>query len=155
MNTFIATFDERTIAVVNDDILRGTVVNDLVIACLRNGLQVHYADEPAPNVPVVQIQHPKPKQIAPPKRHYKRRKTSVKPASASEFNEGDHVYLAWSNLNDKLKLEMSQYRMTAGVVEDFRSGLGVQKTIGVRFNSDPELTWLRASELARSAGIDQ
>lgn len=59
---------------------------------------------------------------------------------------GDAVYLAWSELEAKRQVRLSQYRMTKGVVAEFQSGF---RSIGVRFNGDPDVIWLRRRELAR------
>lgn len=67
---------------------------------------------------------------------------------------GDRAYLSWLQLSENSKRELSQYRTTAGTVECWRRGTGIRKTVGVRFNSDPELTWLAPSELSRVPEID-
>lgn len=59
---------------------------------------------------------------------------------------GDGVYLAWSQLPEQKRLELSSVRTTKGVVAETRKG---RRPIGVRFNGDPELVYLERVELAR------
>lgn len=63
-----------------------------------------------------------------------------------DYAIGDTVYLAWSGIEAKVQARMSQYRMTKGIVVEFQSGF---RSIGVRFNGDPELIWLKRSEISR------
>lgn len=70
---------------------------------------------------------------------------STNPAD-NKYHIGDTVYLAWSAIEAKHQVRMSQYRMTKGVVAEFQSGF---RSIGVRFNGDPEVIWLKRSELSR------
>lgn len=63
-----------------------------------------------------------------------------------DYAIGDTVYLAWSAMEAKVQSRMSQYRMTKGIVVEFQSGF---RSIGVRFNGDPELIWLKRSEISR------
>src|SRR5256885_132767 len=99
MNIFIASVDGRTVATVSDDVLRQSLVTDLVVACLRSGCSVEYADD-AISVATISTPAPKPKLIAAPKpkRTYKRRQAAqkktikpIKPKSAAEFNTGDRI----------------------------------------------------------------
>jgi hypothetical protein len=62
---------------------------------------------------------------------------------------GERVYLNWSKIAPSAAQHLSQYRLTPGVIEHFRGGQGVRKTVGVRFNADPELTWLAPDETSR------
>ena len=70
---------------------------------------------------------------------------STNPAD-DKYHVGDTVYLAWSEIEAKNQVRMSQYRTTKGVVVEFQSGF---RSIGVRFNGDPETIWFKRVELAR------
>lgn len=70
---------------------------------------------------------------------------STNPAD-DKYHVGDSVYLAWSQLPEKQRLQLSSVRTTKGAVAETRQG---RRPVGVRFNGDPELVWLERVELAR------
>lgn len=72
----------------------------------------------------------------------------------TEFTVGEQVYLNWPTLSDPLRLNLSSQRLAKGQIVEFRSGKGVRRTIGVRFNSDPELTWLAPAEIAYNLHVE-
>jgi hypothetical protein len=70
------------------------------------------------------------------------------PTSAKTWNKGDIVFIAWREISTGARVRFTEKREAMGVVEEFRVGRGISRTIGVRFDSDAELTWLAPRELS-------
>jgi hypothetical protein len=140
-------------------------LRDIMLTWIRDGKTIRFVREPLPPETVkAALASIEPK----PKRPYTRKPKPVRQARKMHATEpattdfpadarhaqDSKVYLSWSNLSERLKVALSTYRTTPGVVEAYRAGRGVSKTYGVRFNSDPELTWLAQDEIASTAEID-
>lgn len=127
----------------------------MVIGALRDGFAISY-EEDRTTTPVNREASPvatKPPRVVKPGKSAKtgrkgKRAHASDPLAAREdaYAIGDAVYLAWSEIEPKHQVRLSQYRMTKGVVAEFQSGF---RSIGVRFNGDPDVIWLRRRELAR------
>lgn len=70
--------------------------------------------------------------------------------AGDKYAIGDTVYLAWHEIELKLQVRLSQYRMTKGTVAEIQSGF---RSVGVRFNGDPELIWFKRRELSRTPEV--
>jgi len=119
----------------------------MLIGALRDGFAVAYetsgttAHPHRAAAPVAT----KPPRVVKPGRKAKRAKPDAAPATLDTYSVGDSVYLAWSGLSESMRLQLSQYRTTKGVVTETRQG---RRPVAVRFNGDPEVYFERR-ELAR------
>lgn len=146
MNQYIATLSGTLIASIFDSVDHHPCVMETVDTWLRHGLSVQLRrDKPVTVIAPIKPANPTPK---------KARKTLHKLIARPDWNTGDTVYLCWSRLPVDPRLHLSQYRHVKGNVENFRSGAGVTKTVGVRFGDDPELIWLRPTELVSTPEVD-
>ena len=65
------------------------------------------------------------------------------------WKQGDIVFVAWRDLaSDNARAYLEEKREAMGVVEEFRSGPGIRRTVGVRFDTDAYLTWCAPAELS-------
>lgn len=123
----------------------------MLIDALRDGFAVVYEQDPA-TTPVNREASPvatKPRRVVKPGKPEskpKRAKPVEGPVALPMPDVGDGVYLAWSQLPEQKRLELSSVRTTKGTVVETRKG---RRPIGVRFNGDPELVYLERVELAR------
>ena len=121
----------------------------MVIGALRDGFAISY-EEDRTTTPVNREALPvatKPRRVVKPgKPGPKRAKPVEGPVALPMPDVGDGVYLAWSQLPEQKRLELSSVRTTKGTVVETRKG---RRPIGVRFNGDPELVYLERVELAR------
>jgi hypothetical protein len=122
----------------------------MLIGALRDGFAVSYerngtTDEGLPEASPVAT---KPRRVVKPGKHGRKAKSAepAAPVAIPMPDVGDSVYLAWSQLPEKQRLQLSSVRTTKGAVAETRQG---RRPIGVRFNGDPELVWLERVELAR------
>lgn len=143
MNTYIATLDNQTIGTITDMPEHHSLVMDILGAYLQAGASIHL-NRNGVTAPVQVIQAA-PKTVKPIKKPAKE-ETRLMPPPA--WSVGARVFLKWSVIKDIDRVTLSTYRTTPGVVVELRRGTGIQKQVGVRFNEDPELTWLRPAELS-------
>lgn len=118
----------------------------MVIGALRDGFAISY-EEDRTTTPVNREASPvatKPRRVVKPSP--KRKAEASAPVALPMPDVGDGVYLAWSQLAEQKRLELSSVRNTKGTVVETRKG---RRPIGVRFNGDPELVYLERIELAR------
>lgn len=156
MNRFVASNGSRQIAMIQDDPEHHTLVDETITFWLQRGLMIHM-ERIAPSA--------KPVMVVPSKRsHHRKPATIVKsspkkgksqPVEADAWKEGDKVYIRWSAIPPYTRVHLSQYRTTQGVVAELRSGQGIRKTIGVRFNDDPLSEWFAPGELLHSPEFSQ
>lgn len=124
----------------------------MLIGALRDGFSIAYESAMTtahPHQAAAPVATKPSRVVAPgkPGRKQKRANASDPLAQRKEdYAIGDTVYLYWSAMEAKVQARMSQYRMTKGIVVEFQSGF---RSIGVRFNGDPELIWLKRSEISR------
>ncbi|MDA8113147.1 MAG: hypothetical protein M0Z43_00255 [Acidithiobacillus sp.] len=76
------------------------------------------------------------------------------PSEYMGWKMGEHCYLKWSVLPEASQFKYSSYRNVKGTVTEIRTGRGVRYNLGVRFNSDPELVWLKAGDIDRVPEVD-
>ena len=150
MNIYIASYSGTDIAHVNavDDLHQ--CVMTTVDTWLQAGLTVTLRRD----TPVVAAPTVAPKPVIAPKPAPKKAPKAPSKAAKTEWRQGATVYLCWSQLPLDPKTHLSAYRHAKGIVETFRGGPGVTKTVGVRFGGDPELTWLRPTELTATPEVD-
>lgn len=152
MNRFIASNGSGQIATIQDDPEHHVLVTDTVTLWLQRGLMIHM-EHSAPSA--------KPVTVVPAKRSYHRKPVAVKPSHnpspviAGSWKEGDKVYINWAALPAYTRVHLSQYRTTQGIVAELRSGKGIRKTVGVRFNDDPISEWFAPDELSHSLELGQ
>ena len=122
----------------------------MVIGALRDGFAISY--EQNGTTPAVHREASpvatKPRRVVKPGKPG-RKVRNAEPAAPAVMpmpDVGDGVYLAWSQLPEQKRLELSSVRTTKGTVVETRKG---RRPIGVRFNGDPELVYLERVELAR------
>ena len=149
MNQYIATLDGIQLGQINDMADNHTIVMDTLNIWLRAGAAVQLKQNGAPAT--LKLIDPKP---AAPKPAPKKAPKAPSKAAKTEWRQGATVYLCWSQLPLDPKTHLSAYRHAKGIVETFRGGPGVTKTVGVRFGGDPELTWLRPTELTATPEVD-
>ncbi len=119
----------------------------MLIGALRDGFSIAYESNGTTAHPH-QAAAPvatKPSRVVKPAPKAKRTKPEVSPATIDMPSAGDSVYLAWSGLDDNMRLRLSQYRTVKGVVVETRVG---RRPVAVRFNGDPEV-WFERRELTR------
>ncbi len=144
MNRFIASNGSGQIAMIQDDPEQHTLVDETITFWLQRGLMIHM-ERIAPAA--------KPVKAAPAKRSHHRKPAAVKSLPVEEdgnngWKKGDKVYIRWSTIAAYTRVHLSQYRTTQGVVAELRSGQGIRKTVGVRFNGDPLSEWFAPAELS-------
>lgn len=141
MSQFVATKDNITLSI--DDIPTNVSLAVLITKFARDGYMITYRS----GTPLVV---PKKKTITPVKAKAKAKpKFKSMKADPTEWPVGTKVWLAWGALSQAKQQHLSQYRTLHGFVEDTRGGQGIRDTVGVRFNSDPELTWLQPDQVSR------
>lgn len=123
----------------------------MLIGALRDGFAVTYESNgttPATHREASPVATKPPRVVKPgkPESKPKRAKPVEGPVALPMPDVGDGVYLAWSQLPEQKRLELSSVRTTKGTVVETRKG---RRPIGVRFNGDPELVYLERVELAR------
>ncbi len=121
----------------------------MLIGALRDGFAVTYESNgttPAAHREASPVATRPARVVKPGKPGAKRAKTVEDPVALPMPDVGDSVYLAWSQLPEQKRLELSSVRTTKGTVAETRKG---RRPIGVRFNGDPELVYLERIELAR------
>ena len=155
MNKYIATLDGAPVGQINDSVELHTIVMQTITTWLEYGLLIQLQKDTMTTIKPVSkpIAFVKPADKRGP---YKKAKPESQPEPIDHINDwslSNKVYLKWDALASSEIAHLSQYRNAQGVIDDFRGGSGVQKTIGVRFNADPELTWLRPGELTRTMEV--
>lgn len=126
----------------------------MLIGALRDGFTVTYEKNGTTaavkrEAPPVATKPPRVVKPGKPGKSGLKRKAAAAAAATAALpmpDVGDGVYLAWSQLPEQKRLELSSVRTTKGTVVETRKG---RRPIGVRFNGDPELVWLERVELAR------
>lgn len=125
-------------------------VNSQIVQAIKAGMNVVYevgGAEVLANGRRAAVSEPKPQPAW--KRKPMATKATKTPALTSDdVKEGDVVYLNWLQLSNAAQLELGTKRMSKGTVTEFRKGQGIRKTVGVRFDDDPELTWVTPGDLA-------
>ena len=155
MNKYIATLDGEQIGQINDSVELHPIVMQTITTWLEHGLLIQLQkDTMTTTKPVSKpIAFVKPADKRGP---YKKAKPEPKPEPIDHIGDwslSDKVYLKWDALPTYEIAHLSQYGNVQGVIGDFRRGAGVRKTVGVRFNSDPELTWFQPGELTRTMEV--
>lgn len=121
----------------------------MVIGALRDGFAISYEHNgttPAVHREASPVATKPPRVVKPGKPGPKPKAAAAAPSVIDMPSAGDSVYLAWSGLDETMRLRLSQYRTTKGIVVETRVG---RRPVAVRFNSDPELIWFERRELAR------
>ena len=155
MNKYIATLDGAPVGQINDSVELHTIVMQTITTWLEYGLLIQLQKDTMTTIKPVSkpIAFVKPADKRGP---YKKAKPEPQPESINRIDDWiltDKVYLKWGALASSEIAHLSQYRNAQGIIGDFRGGSGIQKTIGVRFNADPDLTWLRPGELTRTMEV--
>ena len=150
MNKYIATLDGEQIGQINDSVELHPIVMQTITTWLEHGLLIQLQKDTMTTIkPVAFVKPAKP---AKPAKSAKKNKP-VEIESIGDWSLSDKVYLKWDALPTYEIAHLSQYRNAQGVIGDFRRGAGIRKTVGVRFNSDPELTWFQPGELTRTMEV--
>lgn len=141
----IVSAGDDVLAIIADDLRNKALIDGNMLSWVRSGYAVSYETDEATWIP---SEFTAPKPAPTPKPAPKKRKPNT---PQQHWKAGDTVYLSWSHLSNLGRQTLTTYRLTRGVVEEFRMGQGIHKTVGVRFNGDPELTWLASHELTSAA----
>jgi len=154
---------------INDELLYASMVDQTVICWLREGLFVDSVDVDTP-VKAVDFVEPEltrvetaPGEVMWVQRKRKgarkkakaARKMAIKktepqapaPTEIDGLKVGETVYLKLDTLSSRQSIELDDYQLAAGRVAELRSGQGIRATIGVSFNGNAQVFWLRPDQL--------
>jgi hypothetical protein len=161
MNAFIVTDPVvGHVATLVDDPLITKLANRMVMAYLRQGMQVSFERDRGLRLAEQPGDPPAKKTI---RRSATRRRVARATDEADQAGQaeptkwavGDRPFLKWIKLDAEQQVHLSQYAMQRGEVVEIvqGAGRGSRPTYRVRFNGDPEAIELKGNQLSRSAYI--
>ena len=152
---------------INDELLYASMVDQTVMGWLREGLFVYSVDVDTPVKAVEpeltrvetapgEVMWVQRKRKGARKKAKAARKSAAKkteppapaPTEIDGLKVGETVYLKLDTLSSRQSIELDDYQLAAGRVAELRSGQGIRATIGVTFNGNTHIFWLRPDQLS-------
>lgn len=71
-----------------------------------------------------------------------------------DWKFGDSCYLKWDELTLAQQVKLSNYRVTKGMIGEFKHRRGVKYGIGVKFGDDPDMIWLSKKQICHGPDVE-